>query len=129
MGEPEEIGQVGVIGERRLVPTGQVQEKEIRWKKFKVDTSICQELQDKIAEVISKHIDASLVHPRIAYLEELLTTIAMYNWKLNLEKCVFEVEAGKFLGFLLTERGTKVNPEKCDAIIGMRSPVSVNEVQ
>jgi len=54
-------------------------------------------------------------------LEELFTTIARYRLKLNPEKCVFGVEAGKFLGFLLTERGIEANPEKCAAIIGMRS--------
>jgi len=42
---------------------------------------------------------------------------------------VFGVEAGKFLGFLLTERGIEANPEKCVAIIAMRSPISVKEVQ
>jgi len=65
----------------------------------------------------------------IANLEERFATIAKYNLKLNLEKCVFEVEVGKFLGFLLTERGTEVNPDKCVAIIGMRSHVNVKEVQ
>ena len=38
-------------------------------------------------------------------LEELFTMIAKYRLKLNLKKCVFGVEAGKFLSFLLTERG------------------------
>jgi len=42
---------------------------------------------------------------------------------------VFGVEESKFLGFLLIERGIKVNPEKCVAIIAMRSPISVKEVQ
>jgi len=64
-----------------------------------------------------------------ADLEELFTTIAKYNLKLNLEKCVFRVEVGKFLGFLLTERGIEANPEKCAAIIPMRSPTNVKEVQ
>ena len=62
-------------------------------------------------------------------LEELFTTIAKYRLKLNPEKCVFRVEAGKFLGFLLTERGIEANPEKCAAIIAMRNPISVKEVQ
>jgi len=53
----------------------------------------------------------------------------MYNLKLNPDKCVFGVEARKFLGFLLTEMGIEVNPDKCDAIIGMRSPTNVKEVQ
>jgi len=65
----------------------------------------------------------------VADLEELFTTIAKYKLKLNPEKCVFRVEASKFLGFLLTERGIEANPEKCAAILSMRSPISVKEVQ
>jgi len=62
-------------------------------------------------------------------LEELFTTIGKYMLKLNPGKCVFGVEARKFLGFLLTERGIEANPEKCVAIIAMRSPISVKKVQ
>jgi len=47
----------------------------------------------------------------VADLEELFVTIARYKLKLNPEKCVFSVEAGKFLGFLLSERGIKANPK------------------
>jgi len=65
----------------------------------------------------------------VADLEDLFTTIVKYRLKLNLEKCVFGVEAGKFLGFLLTEHGIKANPEKCAVIIAMRSPISEKEVQ
>ena len=42
---------------------------------------------------------------------------------------MFGVKAGKFLGFLLTEIGIEANPEKCVAIIGMRSPTNIKEVQ
>ena len=59
----------------------------------------------------------------------MFTTIAKYRLKLNPEKCVFRVEAGKFLGFMLTERGIEANLDKCAAIIAMRSPASVKEVQ
>jgi len=59
----------------------------------------------------------------IADLEELFTMIAKYIFKLNPEKCVFGVKAGKFLGFLLTERGIEANPEKCAVIITMRSRI------
>src|ERR1051325_2715217 len=48
---------------------------------------------------------------------------------LNPNKCTFEVQAGKFLGFMLTNRGIEANPDKCQAIIDMRSPTSVREVQ
>ena len=42
---------------------------------------------------------------------------------------MFGVEASKFSGFLLTERGIEANPEKCAAILEMRSQISINEVQ
>jgi len=66
---------------------------------------------------------------RPADLEELFATIAKYRLKLNPEKCVFGVEAEKFLGFMLTKRGIEANPDKCASIIAMRSPTSVKEVQ
>jgi len=50
--------EVGVASERRPRSNGEVHEKEIGGKKLKLGTSICQELQEKIAEVISKHMDA-----------------------------------------------------------------------
>jgi len=62
-------------------------------------------------------------------LEELFTKIAKYRLKLNPEKCVFGVKAGKFLGFLLTERGIEANPEKYAAIKAMKNPISMKEVQ
>nr|KYP59182.1 Retrovirus-related Pol polyprotein from transposon 17.6 [Cajanus cajan] len=61
--------------------------------------------------------------------KELFETIGKYQLKLNPEKCSFGVQAGKFLGFLLTHRGIEANPEKCSAIINMRSPSTVKEVQ
>ena len=65
----------------------------------------------------------------VADWEELFTTITKYNLKLNPEKCVFGVEEGKFLGFLLIEQEIEVNLDKCATIIGMRSPTTVKEVQ
>jgi len=65
----------------------------------------------------------------VADLEELFVTISKYRLKLNPEKCVFGVAADMFLGFMLTERGIEANPDKCAAIIAMRSPTSVKEVQ
>lgn len=62
-------------------------------------------------------------------LQETFDTIRGYDLKLNPEKCSFGIQAGKFLGFMLTSRGIEVNPEKCKAIIQMRSPSNVKEVQ
>ncbi|PNX71103.1 hypothetical protein L195_g026974, partial [Trifolium pratense] len=62
-------------------------------------------------------------------LADILNSVRKYNMRLNPAKCSFGVQVGKFLGFMLTNRGIEANPEKCQAIIDMRSPSSVKEVQ
>jgi hypothetical protein len=62
-------------------------------------------------------------------LAEILSSVRKYDMRLNPAKCSFGVQAGKFLGFMLTRRGIEANPEKCQAIINMRSPTTVKEVQ
>jgi hypothetical protein len=52
-----------------------------------------------------------------------------YRWKLNPEKCVFGVPAGKLLGFIVSHRGIEANPEKIDAIMRMKAPRSQKKVQ
>ncbi|XP_072071629.1 uncharacterized protein [Arachis hypogaea] len=49
--------------------------------------------------------------------------------KLNPDKCAFGVQSGKFLSFMLTCRDIEANPEKCQAVLKMRSPKTVKEVQ
>nr|KYP51166.1 Retrovirus-related Pol polyprotein from transposon opus [Cajanus cajan] len=62
-------------------------------------------------------------------LAEIFAQIRRHNMCLNLEKCVFGVQGGKFLGFMITNRGIETNPEKCKVIIQMQSPQTVKEVQ
>ncbi|GAU33358.1 hypothetical protein TSUD_364830 [Trifolium subterraneum] len=62
-------------------------------------------------------------------LGDILKSVRKYNMRLNPAKCSFGVQAGKFLDFLLTHGGIEANPDKCQAIINMRSPTSVKEVQ
>ena len=38
------------------------------------------------------------------------------NYKLNASKCSFGVESGKFLGYMVTHRGIKVNPDQIKVI-------------
>jgi hypothetical protein len=49
--------------------------------------------------------------------------------KLNPDKCVFGISAGKLLGFLVSYRGIEANPEKIRAIEAMRPPAQVKDVQ
>jgi hypothetical protein len=49
--------------------------------------------------------------------------------KLNPDKCVFGISAGKLLGFLVSYRGIEANPKKIRAIEAMRPPARVKDVQ
>ena len=62
-------------------------------------------------------------------LRETFDTLCSYNIKLNLRKCVFEVMTGKFLRFMVSQRGIKANPDKIRAIMEMTPPRNVKEVQ
>ena len=49
--------------------------------------------------------------------------------KLNPSKCVFGVTAGKFLGFMVSQRGIEVNLEKLRAILELEPPRTVKAMQ
>ena len=49
--------------------------------------------------------------------------------KLNPSKCAFGVVSGKFLGFMVSQRGIKANLEKVRAILDMTLPKIFKEVQ
>ena len=49
--------------------------------------------------------------------------------KLNPSKCVFGVASGKFLGFMISQRGIEANLDKVQAIINMLLPRTVKDVQ
>ena len=62
-------------------------------------------------------------------LKKTFDTLRSYNMKLNPGKCAFGVTTGKFLGFMVSQRGIKANPYKIWAIIEMAPPKNVKEVQ
>jgi hypothetical protein len=62
-------------------------------------------------------------------LEETFKTLCQYCMKLNPSKCVFDVSSGKFLGFMVSQRGIEANPDKIKAILEMTAPRTIKEVQ
>ena len=61
-------------------------------------------------------------------LRETFDTLRSYNMKLNPGKCAFGVTVGKFLGFMVSQRGIEANPDKIQAIIEMTPPRNMKEV-
>ena len=62
-------------------------------------------------------------------LRETFNTLCSYNIKLNPDKCAFGVMVGKFLGFMVSQRGIETNLDKIQAIIEMAPPRNMKEVQ
>ena len=71
----------------------------------------------QIGKNMEVYVDDMLVKSKeeLAYLDDLRETFAtlrQYQMKLNLGKCVFGVASGKFLGFMVFQKGIEANPEK-----------------
>lgn len=49
--------------------------------------------------------------------------------KFNLTKCVFSVSVGKFLGFMVTQRGIDVNQHQTKVVLKTPTPSRKNELQ
>lgn len=52
-----------------------------------------------------------------------------YNMKLNLAKWIFSINVGKFLGFMVTQRGIEVNPTQMKTVLETPTPSSKKELQ
>ena len=52
-----------------------------------------------------------------------------YRLRLNPQKCTFGVTVGKLLGFLMSDRGIKVDPSKIRVILEMPPPKSEKEIR
>ncbi|KAM2885129.1 hypothetical protein FF1_012143 [Malus domestica] len=74
--------------------------------------------------VKSKHVDQHITN-----LFETFTILKRYRMRLNPNKCAFGVGSGKFLGFMINQRGIEANPEKIKAVFDMKEPVISKDIQ
>ena len=98
-----------------------------------------QRLMDKIfKQLIGRNVEiyvddmivkSSSCDQHVEDLHQVFQALKAVGIRLNPNKCVFRVEGGKFLRFILTSRGIEANPDKCQAIMEMQSPKTVKEVQ
>ena len=84
--------------------------------------------KDHIKMNLEVYVDDMLIKSRS--LDDHLTTLEEYfmvmqnnKVRINLATYAFGVTIRKFLGFMLIERGIKVNPAKCKANLEMRNPI------
>ncbi|XP_022880562.1 uncharacterized protein LOC111397817 [Olea europaea var. sylvestris] len=87
-----------------------------------------------IGKTVKAYVDDMVVknkqlNSHVSNLEEVFATLSRYNMKLNPTKCAFGVASGKFLGFMITQRGIEANPDKIQALISMEAPKCKRDIQ
>ena len=60
----------------------------------------------------------------VQHLEETFCPMRAYNMKLYPAKCAFGISAGKFLGFMVTQRRIEVNPNQIKIVLETPAPSS-----
>ena len=75
--------------------------------------------------VITTKSESTLIND----LRETFDNLNRFRIKLNPTKCSFGVPAGQLLGYLVSARGIEANPEKIQAILTMKKPTKLKEIQ
>jgi hypothetical protein len=65
----------------------------------------------------------------VDHLCQIFICCRYYNIRLNPHKCIFVVESGRLLGFIVSRYGIRVDPLKVEAIIEFPPPNSVIQLQ
>lgn len=87
----------------------------------------------QIGRNVEVYVDDMLVKSlqakqHLSDLNETFQTLRKHKMKLNPSKCTFGVLAGKFLRFIVSQRGIKANPKKVKTILDIQAPRNTKEV-
>uniref|UniRef100_A0A2N9GHZ5 RNA-directed DNA polymerase n=1 Tax=Fagus sylvatica TaxID=28930 RepID=A0A2N9GHZ5_FAGSY len=95
---------------------------------------ITKMFSSQLGKTVEVYIDDMVVksiyaEDHLGDLRLVFNTLRRHHLKLNASKCAFGVGSGKFLGFMVTQRGIEANPDQISAILELRPPRTVREVQ
>ncbi|GKC88558.1 hypothetical protein Tco_1149207 [Tanacetum coccineum] len=65
---------------------------------------------------------------KVVYIAETFDNIRRIIMKLNSKKCSFEMEEGKFLGYMVTFEGIQANLKNTKALVDMQFPRTLKEI-
>ena len=82
------------------------------------------ELEDYMDDIVVK---SKRRENHIKVLREVFERCKLFKLRMNPLKCAFRVFVGKFLGFLVHNKGIDVDPTKAMAIATMKPPTIVKE--
>uniref|UniRef100_A0A2N9FK63 Reverse transcriptase n=1 Tax=Fagus sylvatica TaxID=28930 RepID=A0A2N9FK63_FAGSY len=85
-----------------------------------------KEIEDYVDDIVVK---SKKREDHLRVLRKVFDRCRLYKLKMNPLKCAFGVSAGKFLGFLVHNRGIDVDPAKASAIATMKAPTSHKELK
>ena len=85
-----------------------------------------QELEDYVDDIVVK---AKKREEHFYVLKRVFERCRAFKLRMNPLKCAFGVSSGKFLGFLVHNRGIDVDPAKAMAIETMRPLVTVKKLK
>jgi hypothetical protein len=78
-----------------------------------------KEIQVYVDDMIAK---SQSEEDHIDHLQKLFERLRKFRLRLNPAKCTFGVRSGKLLGFIVSQRGIEVDPDKVRAIQEMPAP-------
>ncbi|PNX95908.1 hypothetical protein L195_g019106 [Trifolium pratense] len=87
---------------------------------------IHKEIEVYVDDMIAK---SQKEEDHLVHLYKLFTRLRKFRLRLNPNKCTFGVRSGKLLGFIVSQRGIEVDPDKVKAIQEMLAPKSEKEVR
>jgi hypothetical protein len=65
----------------------------------------------------------------IGHLRAIFLRCRFYRIRLNPHKCIFAVESGRLLGFIVSKDGIRVDPLKIKAILALPPPTNLTQLQ
>uniref|UniRef100_A0A2N9I2U7 Uncharacterized protein n=1 Tax=Fagus sylvatica TaxID=28930 RepID=A0A2N9I2U7_FAGSY len=85
-----------------------------------------REIEDYVDNIVVK---SKTRRDHFSILKKVFERCRLYKLKMNPLKCAFGVLAGKFLGFLVHQRGIDVDPIRASAIATMKPPTTHKELK
>ena len=85
-----------------------------------------REIEDYVDDIVVK---SKTREDHFGILKKVFERCRLYKLKMNPLKCAFEVSTGKFLGFLVHQRGINVDLARASTIATMKSPTTHKELK
>ncbi|KAJ1685137.1 hypothetical protein LUZ63_016527 [Rhynchospora breviuscula] len=90
--------------------------------------------QEELGKIMEAYIDDMVVKScsgkdHVEHLDKVFAKMKAVGMRLNPKKSFFCLGSGKFLGFIVSQRGIEIHPSKCRAIMEMEAPKTVKGVQ